>query len=234
MPVPEIVETLPQSDLFGFPALVTTAPGQPMDQELRALSAVSRETMVANIAQAVAALHKCDPSDLCIDPAYDPHSLLDLWQEDAEWYEENAERAGKAADLVRRGASVLADSCDVPSWGSVLHRDLTPNNILAENGAFVAIVDWDHAGFSASQEDVGKALIGLLGMLTLPRNLRLPLARAFLDAYSRTESLSVEELFFQSVPFALDTILDWVVGGKNAAREELSWATEQIMDRGCI
>lgn len=232
--VPRVVEVLLEPDLFGFPALVTTAPGQPMDQELRGRSAASRETMAASIAQAVVAVHERDPGDLGIDLTYDPHSVLSTWQEDVEWYEKNAERAGKAADLVRRGASVLAAFLDVPPSASVVHRDLTPNNILADNGTFVAIVDWDHAGLSAPQEDIGKALIGLLGMLTLPRAVRLPLARAFVDAYSRRRSLSADELFAQSVPFALDTILDWVVGGKNAPREELSWATEQIMDRRCI
>lgn len=234
VPVPEVVAVFAGADEFGFPALVTTASGRPLHHELPVLSAVSREAIVANVAEAVCDLHDSDLHDLPVGPAYDPHSLLDLWQEDARWYEDNADRAGRFADLVRRGASVLAGFRDVPPDGSLVHRDLTPDNILAENGAFVAIVDWDHAGFSAPQEDVGKIIIGLLGMLPLPRSLRLPLARVFLDTYRRRRSLSTEELFLQSVPFALDTLLDWVIGGKNAPREELSWAAEQILRKDGI
>ena len=233
VPVPDVVAVFAEADQFGFPALVTTAVGQPLDHELRDIPALSRDAIMVRIAEAVAVLHDSDPRDLCIDAQYDTDSILNGWQEDARWYEENAERAGRAADLVRKGASVLAGHSGVPLCGSVLHRDLTPHNILTENGA-IALVDWDHAGFSVPQEDVGKIIIGLLGMLSLPRSLRLPLARVFLDTYSRRRSLSAEELFSQSVPFALDTLLDWVVGGKNAPREELSWALEQILKKECI
>ena len=228
VPVPEVVAVFAGADQFGFPALVTTAAGRPLDHGLQELPALSRDAIMVRIAEAVAVLHDSDPRDLCIYAQYDSSSILSGWQEDAGWYEENAERAGKAADLVREAASVLAGHSGVPPCGSVLHRDLTPHNILAANGA-IALVDWDHAGFSAPQEDVGKIIIGLLGMLVLPRSLRLPLARVFLDTYSRRRSLSTEELFSQSVPFALDTLLDWVVGGKNAPREELSWALQQIL-----
>jgi len=230
LPVPDVVQLLPEADPFGFPALVTTASGRTLDHELPELSAVAQEAIMVNTAVAVAALHNCDPGGLPIDTTYDPDSVLSLWREDAEWYVKNADRAGEAADLVRRGASELARHSKAPPRGSVAHLDLTPYNILAENGA-VILVDWDHAGFAAPHEDVGKMLIGLLGMLSLPRVSRLPLARAFLDAYSRETSCSREELFIHSVPFALDTILDWVVGGKNAPREELSWATERILKR---
>ena len=230
VPVPEVVAVFAGADQFGFPALVTTAAGQPLDHELQDLPALSRNAIMVRIAEAAAVLHDADPRDLCIDTQYDTDSILNGWQEDAGWYEENAKRAGKAADLVREAASVLAGCSGVPPCGSVLHRDLTPHNILTENGA-IALVDWDHAGFSAPQEDVGKIIIGLLGMLLLPRSLRLPLARVFLDTYSQRRSLSAEELFVQSVPFALDTLLDWVVGGKNAPREELSWALEQILKK---
>jgi aminoglycoside phosphotransferase (APT) family kinase protein len=233
VPVPDVVAVLAEADQFGFPALVTTAAGQPLDRGLTELPALSQDAIVVRVAEAVAVLHDSDPRDLCMDAQYDTEAILGGWQEDAGWYEENAERAGKAADLVREGASVLAGHSDVPPCGGVLHRDLTPHNILTENGA-IALVDWDHAGFSAPQEDVGKIIIGLLGMLLLARSLRLPLARIFLDTYSQRRSLSAEELFVQSVPFALDTLLDWVVGGKNAPREELSWATEQILRKDGI
>lgn len=233
VPVPEVVAVFAGADQFGFPALVTTAAGQPLDHGLQELPALSRDAIIVRVAEAVAVLHDSDPRDLCMDAQYDADSILNGWQEDARWYEEHAERAGKAADLVREAASVLAGHSGVPPCGSVLHRDLTPHNILTENGA-IALADWDHAGFSAPQEDVGKIIIGLLGMLSLPRSLRLPLARVFLDTYSQKRSLSAEELFLQSVPFALDTLLDWVVGGKNAPREELSWALEQILKKECI
>ena len=231
LPVPDVIEELAGPDLFGFPALVTTALGRPLDEEFQELAPISREAITAGLAEAVATLHHLNPDGLPVDPEYCPQSVLQLWAEDAEWYEQNAGEAREFAGLVTRGASVLAECRKAPSCDSVVHRDLTPNNVLAKNGAFAAIVDWDHIGFSAPQEDVGKALIGLLGMLSLPRSSRLPLARTFLDAYCLRESLSAEELLTQSVPFALDTLLDWVVGGKNAPRAELSWAVEQILEQ---
>ena len=230
VPVPEVVAVLSETEPFGFPALVTTARGQPLDGELRGLSPAERNAIVAEVGRAVARLHDCDPGDLSVNTTYEPGSVLATWQEDRVWYEENAERAGESAGLVRRAASVLAGYREVPQYACVIHRDLHPYNILGENGAFVAIVDWDHAALAPPQEDVATALIGFLAMLSLPRSVRLALARTFLEAYGQARSLAVEELRSQSAPFALDTVLDWVVGGKNAPREELPWATEQIME----
>lgn len=230
--VPEVVHVALEPDMFGFPALVTTAFGQPLGLAIQRTPNRLQEKVIVRLAEAVAALHACSPSDLSIDPAYDPSYLRKLWQEDAVWYEEHAKEAMGYARLVRTGAAVLARCDEVPEYGSVLHRDLTPYNILTENSDFTAIIDWDDAGFSAPQEDVGKTLIGLLSMLAIPRGCRISLSRIFLDTYGSLNSLSSEELFAQSLPFALDTLLDWIVGGKNALRAELAWATEQILNEG--
>jgi aminoglycoside phosphotransferase (APT) family kinase protein len=218
------------TDPFGFPALVTTATGRPLDRELHGLGEAAQARIVTSVARAVAALHGLAPQELGIAQSYDPASVLRTWQCDAAWYENHADQAGATADVVRAAALVLAGRAQAPSAGCVVHRDLTPYNILAGDGTFAALVDWDHAGFSARQEDVGKAVIGLLGMLAIPRERRIPLASTFLRSYAGASSLPDEELYEQCVPFALDTILDWIVGGKNAPREELAWATEQVMN----
>jgi len=233
VPVPDVLKVLPECDAFGFPALVTTACGQPLNVAMRHASADLQRQMVTRVAEAISALHACDPRKLCVDSPYDPDSLCGQWQEDAMWYREHAAEAGRYANLVLRGAARLAERFDVQPIGAFLHRDLTPYNILAR-GSSVVLVDWDHAGFSAPQEDVGKTLIGLLSMLSIPRSVRLQLAWTFLGVYSHLRSLPTAELMSQSLPFALDTLLDWVVGGKNAPQEELSWATEQILTNDCI
>ncbi len=232
IPVPALVQVLVECHQFGFPALVTTASGQTVDRELRGCSAVACERVSVDLAHAVAALHSLGPTGVPIDLTYDPHEVLRTWQEDAEWYVENADRAGPAAGLVRKAASVLADHRDVPPQGCLVHHDLIPDNILVERSS-VLLIDWDHACISAAQQDVGTALIGLLGMLSLPHDARISLAKAFVDSYGRHRSATAEEVFLQSLPFALDAVLDWVIGGKNAPREELSWALEQIIERTC-
>jgi aminoglycoside phosphotransferase (APT) family kinase protein len=228
VPVPEVIDVVSKPDAFGFPALVTTAPGQPLDHGLKGCSAASADALVVGLAHAVAALHNINPSDLSLDPSFDPDLVLATWREDVEWYKDNAGRAGDGAGLVCEGASALAQYPHVPRHACVTHRDLTPHNILAQNGG-ITLVDWDHAGLAPPQEDVGKILIGLLAMLAIPRSLRLGLGETFLQAYAETRSLSPDELLLQSLPFALDTVLDWVVGGKNAPGSELRWATEQIL-----
>ncbi|MCC6484393.1 MAG: aminoglycoside phosphotransferase family protein [Armatimonadetes bacterium] len=226
--VPDVIKVLPERDLFGFPALVTTACGQPLDTAMTHASGDLQKRIITRVAEVVSALHAFEPCDSGMECPYDPDSVRNQWQEDVVWYREHAIQAGRYANVVLRGAAVLADCLEVPSVGAFLHRDLTPYNILA-SGSSIILIDWDHAGFSAPQEDVGKTLIGLLSMLSIPRSVRLQLALRFLDIYSHLRSLSKAELFSQSLPFALDTLLDWVVGGKNAPQEELSWAMEQLL-----
>jgi Ser/Thr protein kinase RdoA (MazF antagonist) len=226
LPVPAVIGVYHSSSPFGFSALVTSVNGRPLDHELSQHGEVARTAIVASAARALATLHHLPAEALGVDPSYEPGAVVRTWQWDAGWYLKHADSAGDAAKLIRKAAAVLAGYTQAPVKACVLHRDLTPYNLLAEGGQFTAIVDWDHVGFSPLQEDVGKALIGLLGMLSIPRPSRLRLARAFLDAYAQAAALPAEELYQQSVPFALDTILDWIIGDKNAPREELAWAVE--------
>jgi aminoglycoside phosphotransferase (APT) family kinase protein len=103
VPVPEVVHVLLEPDLFGVPALLTPASGQPLDHELQRLSDASIKAIMVEIAEAIAALHNVNSSNLPVDSVYDPQLLLDQWQEDSEWYITNADGAGKAAGLVRKG-----------------------------------------------------------------------------------------------------------------------------------
>jgi len=57
------------------------------------------------------------------------------------------------------------------------------------------------------------------------------LAREFLAAYARESGFSREVLFEESLPFALNLLGDWLVGGKNAPRDELAWATQELTER---
>jgi hypothetical protein len=56
----------------------------------------------------------------------------------------------------------------------------------------------------------------------------------FVKAYASGLGLSSSELGEQCIPFALDTVLDWVIGIKNAPQDELVWATRQIVERNYI
>jgi len=184
---------------------------------------------MADFAEAVLRLHRCPLGGLPIERAYDPDEIRQEWQRDAIWYADSSSRAGGAAVLVSEAASVLAACRDTPDNGCLVHRDLTPHNVLTADGQIVAIVGWDHAGVSAPYEDVGKVLVGLLGALSILYSARLEAACEFLRIYAQGIHRSTVELHNRCLPFALDTLLDWVIGIKNAPRDDLVWATEQIL-----
>jgi hypothetical protein len=220
------------ADPLGFPALITTATGRPLNRELGEVGEAAHPAIVTNLARAVATLRGLTTEKLDISQSYDPTSIVCAWQCDAEWHRNPADQAGTTSGLVRRGASYPASHDRVPSSACVLHRDLSPYDVLAEGDAFAAPVGWDSVGFSACQEDVGKALAGLLGMLAIAHKKRTSLASTLLHTYAQASSVPGDEPYRQSVPFALDTMLDWMVGGKSAPRDGFAPATEQIMNEG--
>lgn len=234
VPVPQVIEAIPSGDRLGFPALITTTIGDPLDQMMHELPADARANAVKDFGTVIATLHQRDLNRFPIERDYDPGNLLSVWREDSVWYRNNAHRAQGHSNLVVEAADILATREDVPRTGSLIHRDLTPYNVVLMGDEFVGIVDWDHAGVSAAQEDVAKAVIGLLIISSVSCDERLQLAAGFLSAYASGSDVSPSELLEHCVPFALDTILDWVIGIKNAPRDELVWATRQIVERNCI
>lgn len=233
LPVPQVIEVLPSGAQLGFPALITTAIGDPLGEELRHLPLLTQAEIMRDLAAAVSELHQSDHTRFGMDKGHDRARVLASWREDSAWYRDNAWRAEGAADLVVQAAAILAERDDVPQDACLIHRDLTPYNVVVSDGVFAGIVDWDHAGVAAAQEEVAKAVIGLLIISGIPCDERLLLTAEFLRAYASSLRLSSAEFFEQCVPFAFDTILDWVIGIKNAPRDQLVWAMQQIVERNC-
>ena len=234
IPVPRVIEAVPSGDRFGFPALITTVIGYPLDEKMHDVPADAGATIIADLGNAIATLHQYDLDNLSIEGDYDPGKLLNVWREDAAWYRDNAHTAQEYTDLVIEAAAILAAREEMPRHGRLIHRDLTPYNVVMVENRFGGIVDWDHAGIAAPQEDVAKAVIGLLIMSSVPYGQRLQIAGEFVRVYASAVRRSAFEFFEQCVPFALDTILDWIIGIKNAPRDELAWATRQILERNGI
>ena len=231
-PVPAVIAAELDSEQFGLPALVTTADGTPLIDEYPRLSETARTGIVRQLAGIVRSIHLTPLEALGIGDALSAAEIQTGWREDALWYRRNASRAGQFAPQVEEWAGVLENQQPAPGEACLVHRDIHPYNVLVRGEEVVAVVDWDFAGVSSPYEDVAKAAIGLLTMMNAPREEKSNLARSFVHAYA-AESASDEALLRARLkPFALDTLLDWIVGGKNAPRSELVWAAVQMLGPG--
>jgi len=61
VPVPEVIAAVPSGDRFGFPVLITTAIGDPLDEQVGCLSPSARAEIISDFAAAIATLHRSDP-----------------------------------------------------------------------------------------------------------------------------------------------------------------------------
>lgn len=202
IPVPEVVERVPSSERFGFPALITTAIGEPLDRTIGHLELSMGKEIVTALASAMAILHRLPLSQSPIRNRYTPENQLREWHEDAAWCADNAPQALDAEGLVRTVGSFLAVCTQAPDRGCLTHRDLTPYNILVRDGRFAGLVDWDHAGMSPLVKDVASALIGILIISSLSPDQRLLLSRTLLQVYSTESGVRMGELFEDSLPSA--------------------------------
>lgn len=232
--VPKVVDTVSSADRFGFPALITTAIGDPLADLIHRVPVDDRTAIVERYAAATAHLHRVDPDRFPISKRYEKPKLLAQWREDSEEYLRKSAKAQGAAELVVTAARALAACDHAPDGASLVHRDLIPQNVMMSSGTFSGIVDWDHAIRAPAEEDVALAIVGLLILSSTPPPERIRLCRVFLRAYADELKAHEERLFAACVPFALTVLLDWLVGGKNAPRQVLAWAVERFLTRSLV
>jgi thiamine kinase-like enzyme len=148
--------------------------------------------------------------------------LKQRFAEDSAWYLEHAPADTEARDLVLRGARILAQAELSVSSATLCHYDLVASNITVRDGLLSGFIDWDYAEVSPPELDLGSIILGFLVSLPIPRPERLRLLQAMLTRYgSQAETMPLL--------FALDALLDWTIGRKDAPMDDLIWALSGII-----
>jgi aminoglycoside phosphotransferase (APT) family kinase protein len=150
---------------------------------------------------------------------------------DAKEYAERVSGEDETTDrLVRQRSELLAGTRVQSQRACLVHHDLCGSNIMVMGDQFSGIVDWDWASADAPERDLGVFVASLLVTLPVPESDRIALADSALRAYYGVLDAQLAEHWPDVSIFALDTLLDWLVGGKNAPRHELIWATSLVMN----
>jgi len=233
LPVPDIIAVQKGADPLGLPALITTYMGTPLDHAIADITGSLRIKLAEDIADCVAALGRLNTGDLGLHQMSAEElgeSVTGVFGADAEEYRAGATRCDEAAaSLLRQGAEILAAHRFGPQRPCLAHRDLTAPNIMIRNQSFSGLVDWDHAGLDPPARDVGSCIAGLLVTLPIPEAERVEMVGRFLDQYWRQVADGSDEVRNAALLFALDALLDWLLGGKNAPSSELAWATSVVL-----
>ena len=233
VPVPEVIAAEYGADTFGLPALVMTYVGEPLDRAISTLSDRQRVALAEGVADSLAVLSCLDlrPSGIPVPDADGlRRQVAAKFAHDVRWYVEHARAADEQVRrLVLRGAGILAEA-DIPvSAASLCHSDLVASNITVRDGLLSGLIDWDYAEVGPAALDVGSAMLGLLVTIAIPRDERLQMLAAMLArCQSHAESCD-ESTETMALVFALDALLDWTIGGKDAPRDDLIWATSGVI-----
>jgi aminoglycoside phosphotransferase (APT) family kinase protein len=224
--VPRVVAVESEAGKLGLPALVTAYVGEPLDHAIFMLSDRARITLAEDIADSLVALSRLDltASGLQMPAKEELHgNVARRFADDAQWYVEHAPAAdANARGPVLHGARILANAEVAVSAASLCHRDLVGSNITVRNGLFSGFVDWDYAGVDPPELDLGSCVLGFLVTIPIPKRERLRLLQAMLTRYgSQAETMPLL--------FALDALLDWTIGGKDAPMDDLIWATSGVI-----
>jgi aminoglycoside phosphotransferase len=232
IPAPEVIAIEEDGARLGLPALITTCIGDPLDHAIADVTGSLRIRLTEDIAECVATLRRLNTADLGLRQVSAEElgeSVTQMFRTDAEEY-----LAGTAccdevtARLVRQGAEMLATHSFGPQRLCLAHRDLTGPNIMVRNQSFSGLVDWDHASIDPPARDVGSCIAGLLVTLPIPEAERVEIAGHFLQHWQQVTD-GGDETRNTALLFALDALLDWLLGRKNAPRGELVWATSLVL-----
>ncbi len=233
IPVPDTLAVELDAAVFGMPALVTSYIGEPLDGAISDIRGADRQKLVLEIGGALLALVGLDVRSTGLR-AVSRHEMrgrvAKVFADDAEWYRAHAEQVPQCLRALFLTGSEILGSADVCVRSVCLaHRDLTAPNITVRGRAFSGLVDWDHAGLGPPEQDLGSCVTGFLVTLPIPKPERAQMVGMLRDSYRvSARSLSAES-WRMALLFALDALLDWVAGGKNAPMVELAWATSGIV-----
>ena len=233
IPVPEIVGVEWTAERFGLPVLVTTYLGEPLDHAISRLSGDARERIAGQIADSLVATSRLDLAASGLGIPKDEEmrrSVARRFADDSAWSAEHAPAEPEAVrDLVLRGAKILA-SAEVTSGAARLcHSDLVTSNILVRDGSLSGLVDWDYAEVAPPELDLGMCMLGLLVSIPIARRERVCMLEAMLERYEREAGGLDAGTMSSALVFALDALLDWTIGGKDAPLDDLTWALSGIM-----
>lgn len=115
-------------------------------------------TAPARIGELFARMHLCAPAARSgpVDPWYDSPPAADRWAEvaaaDTVWAARLAERVATMPDLVALVTPVDTDAL------VLCHRDLHPENVLADPSGALVVVDWDNLGPADPTREIAQAL----------------------------------------------------------------------------
>ena len=234
IPVPGIIGVEWTAEKLGLRALVTTHLGEPFDHAVSRLSAAARRRIAEQIAESLAAMSDLDLSTSGLHVPTDEElrrGLLQRLANDAAWYVEHAPTdPSSVRALVFRGAEMLARA-DLSIGGATLcHSDLVASNILVRDQALSGLIDWDYAEVAPRELDLGVCMLGFLVTLPVARCERLRLLDAMLGRHARLLGDPAIRERRAALLFALDALLDWTIGGKDAPLADLVWALSGVIE----
>jgi aminoglycoside phosphotransferase (APT) family kinase protein len=233
VPVPEVVGLEETAERFGRPALVTSDLGEPFDYAIDSLSAAARRQVMEGLADTMATLAELSLTEIGL-PAVSPEETraetAASFASSAAWYSENTPEDVERGALVLRGAELLRGA-EVPRREAHLcHRDLAMCNVMVRKERFSGLIDWDYAGPAPAARDLGSAVAGVLAAVPAPRPQRLELLAGLLARYqAKVGEEQSAQGYSLALACALESLLDWLIGDKNGAREDLVWATSLVM-----
>ncbi|MGI5282261.1 phosphotransferase enzyme family protein [Nonomuraea polychroma] len=116
----------------------------------------------AELGALLARLHRCAPAMTSEPDGHPPDRWYDHVPATHEWAKVSASGASWAARLADRLA-ILPELCAAvapadPAGLIVCHRDLHPENVLADPAGGLVVVDWDNLGPAAPGRELARAL----------------------------------------------------------------------------
>lgn len=235
--VPEVIGREETAECFGLPALVTSHLGEPLDYAIDSLSGAARRQVMNELADSLTILAALPPVELGL-PAMSAEEVRTMTAESfassTDWYCAHLPEDDERRALARRGVDLLRSFEAPPREARLCHQDLALCNVMVRGGRFSGLIDWDYAGLGAAERDLGSAVAGVLATLPAPQPERLDLLAGLLARYrARAGRDRTAQGWRLALSFALDSLLDWMIGDKNAQREDLVWATSLVVQGAC-
>jgi hypothetical protein len=103
------------------------------------------------------------------------------------------------------------------------------SNILIRDGALSGFIDWDYAEVAPPELDLGICILGFLVSIPIARRERLRLLEAMSARHGHHAGDLGSAAKNSALLFALDALLDWTIGGKDAPLDDLIWALSGVI-----
>jgi aminoglycoside phosphotransferase (APT) family kinase protein len=147
MPVPAVLCASDDAAALGYGYLISTrVAGETIPRRiLRSAGREARETLLAQCAAALAALHAADPGSVPGLPADDP---LILWR---DWMD----ALGQPSAVFEIALRWLLQHRPAPGGTAVVHGDFRLGNLIVDESGLAAVLDWELVHRGDPLEDLG-------------------------------------------------------------------------------